>query len=420
MKAYVERYADGLISELFGSAPAISVLGPRACGKTTTAKRHTDGLWSLDTPSEASAFRLDPDLALTSRPEPLLIDEWQEVPEALGALKRSVDSNPLPRRFMLTGSIRAETETNVWPGTGRLINVAMGPLTQRELAGKASSPLFLDTLRKSATLEDFLENTSKQNLKEAKEYGLADYLSLSEVGGFPTPAFSDSNRVVQHWYESYLEQVATRDALSQTRIRNPEALTQLLGAIAIHSAGLPSRKTLALSMQTDERTTASYLEVLSNLRLLTTLPAWRTNRLKRLTSTPKISFCDPALIFSALRLDQTGVLSDADLVGRIIETFVISQLSAEAPFCTTRPKLFHLRDSDGHEIDLIAEYGGGIITGIEVKASSTPSLKHAKSLLWAQQRLGDRFDKGIILHTGEAIGELAPNIWALPISTIWN
>lgn len=205
MKAYVERYADGLISELFGSVSAISVLGPRACGKTTTAKRHTDGLWSLDTPSEASAFKLDPDLALTSRPEPLLIDEWQEAPEALGALKRSVDANPSPRRFMLTGSIRAETETDVWPGTGRLINVAMGPLTQRELAGKADSPLFLDTLRQSATLEDFVENTSGQKLKNSKEYGLADYLSLSEVGGFPTPAFSGSNRVVQHWYESYLE-----------------------------------------------------------------------------------------------------------------------------------------------------------------------------------------------------------------------
>lgn len=82
-----------------------SLTGPRATGKTTTARRHAASVVRLDRPAEAAAFRADPDAALRAQPEPLLLDEWQAVPAVLGAVKRAVDDDPRPGRFLLTGSV---------------------------------------------------------------------------------------------------------------------------------------------------------------------------------------------------------------------------------------------------------------------------------------------------------------------------
>lgn len=79
--------------------------GPRAAGRTTTARQHATSEVRLDQPVQAAAFQADPDAALRGRPEPVLLDEWQAVPEVLGAVKRSVDDDPRPGRFILTGSV---------------------------------------------------------------------------------------------------------------------------------------------------------------------------------------------------------------------------------------------------------------------------------------------------------------------------
>lgn len=118
----------------------------RAAGKTTSAARRAATAVSLDREAEAIAFAGDPDAALRDLPEPILLDEWQTVPGVLGAVKRAVDADPRPGRFLLTGSVRAELENAVWPGTGRLVPVAMYPMTVREALGRASAPGFFDRL----------------------------------------------------------------------------------------------------------------------------------------------------------------------------------------------------------------------------------------------------------------------------------
>ncbi len=136
MSDYVPRLVDGQLATLLAHAPAVMLTGPRAAGKTTTALRHVADLARLDRPAEAEAFRADPDAALAARSTPLLIDEWQVVPEVLGAVKRSVDLDPSPGRFVITGSVRADLDDQTWPGTGRVVRVPVWPLTQRELSGR--------------------------------------------------------------------------------------------------------------------------------------------------------------------------------------------------------------------------------------------------------------------------------------------
>src|SRR3954468_10927758 len=133
--AYKERAADRLIRELLSELPALLIVGPRATGKTTTASRHAATTIRLDRPGEAAAFQADPDSALRGFEEPVLLDEWQVVPEVLGAVKRAVDADPRPGRFVITGSVRADLEDQTWPGTGRILRVPIWPLAQREIAG---------------------------------------------------------------------------------------------------------------------------------------------------------------------------------------------------------------------------------------------------------------------------------------------
>ncbi len=140
MTSYRQRLVDGLLAELLAELPTLMLVGPRAVGKTTTALRHAKSVVRLDRPAEAAAFKADPDAALRVFEEPVLLDEWQVVPEVLGAVKRAVDSSGRPGRFLLTGSVRVDREEATWPATGRVVRVAMYPLTVAEVLETRTRP----------------------------------------------------------------------------------------------------------------------------------------------------------------------------------------------------------------------------------------------------------------------------------------
>ncbi len=93
---YVPRIADGRLASLLAGLPVVMVTGPRAAGKTTSARRIANDILRLDDPAVATAVAANPDAALRRAQEPVLLDEWQEVPEILGAVKRAVDDDPRP------------------------------------------------------------------------------------------------------------------------------------------------------------------------------------------------------------------------------------------------------------------------------------------------------------------------------------
>ena len=410
MVDYLPRLIDAKLAELIGQLPAVSVTGPRATGKTTTARRYAASVVRLDREAEAVAFRADPDVALRGLQEPVLLDEWQEVPGVLGAVKRAVDDDPRPGRFILTGSVRIDLDTQMWPGTGRLIRLPMQGLTVRESGKRVGGSLFLERLLEA----------DPGSLVPGESTDLAGYLDLAIRSGFPEPALRLNGIARQAWLDSYVDQLIIHDVPVIGGARDPERLRRYLEALAVNSAGVVEDKTLYEAVGIDRKTAVAYGQLLKNLLVLDVLPGWESNRLSRLTRLAKRYLVEPAVITTALRLDRAAVLRDGNLLGRLIDTFVAAQIRAELTIAASRPRWYHLRDKNGrHEIDLVIEFGGGRVAGIEIKAGAAPSRSDAKHLEWLRDELGERFVIGIVLHTGPRTFDLADRIIAAPISTIW-
>ena len=410
---YLPRFADQQIERLLAELPAVLLVGPRASGKTTTARRHAETVLRLDDRRQAAAVDADPDAILRNAAEPVLVDEWQLAPAVLGAVKRAVDDDWRPGRFIITGSVHARLEQPTWPGTGRLARVSMTGLAARELLrGDVSRPPFIERVAELGTPGLHLP---------ANVPDLRDYVELALRGGFPEAALTSSTTARRALLEGYLDQLFTRDVDQADGRRDPYLLRRFFEAYALNSAGIVTETTLAESAGMSRRTVDNYERMLSNLYIVDPLPAWTTNRLKRLARSPKRYVIDPSLVAAALDLDTEGYLRDADLLGRLIDTFVVAQLRAELQSGAHRARLHHLRDQNGeHEVDLVVELGFNQIIAIEVKAHSAPTIQAAKHLRWLRDQLGDHFLAGLVLHTGPHIYPLDRKITAAPICTIWG
>jgi predicted AAA+ superfamily ATPase len=412
--SYVPRLAEAHLEQLFAGLPALSIDGPRATGKTTSARRLSRSVVALDDPVQARAFEADPDAALAALPEPVLLDEWQAVPEVLGAVKRAVDRGPGAGRFLLTGSVRAKFTGATWPGTGRVVDVHMCGLTQREIAGRLTGKPepFLSKLEQ-ADIDAFAIPPDPPDL--------LGYIELALRGGFPNAALDPSPYTRGAWLGGYLDQLLTRDPETLHEDRDPHRLRLYFEALALNTAGLAQHKTLYDAAGIDHKTATAYERLLTNLLVLDILPAWSTNKLSRMTRTGKRYLVDTSLAATALGLDERAVLRDGDLLGRMIDTFVLAQIRPEVALISSRSRLHHLRTADArHEIDLIAEQAGTDVVAVEIKSSAAPTRSDARHLEWLAEQLGERFLAGAVLHTGPRPFRLAERIFALPICALWG
>lgn len=410
MAPYQARLLDALIADLLTQLPALFIVGPRATGKTTTAQRHAKTIVRLDREADAVAFRADPDAALADLEEPILLDGWQVVPQVLGAVKRAVDSDSRPGRFLITGSVRDDLGAEMWPGTGRAVRLPLHGMTVREQLGELGQSAFLDRVAAGLPLESPVDAPD-----------LRGYIDLALRSGFPEPALHLGGAARQRWLESYIEQLLTRDVEQISPRRDPQRLSRYFEACALHSAGAVEDLALLEAAGVNRKTATAYERLLQNLMVLESVPAWTSNRIKRLVRTRKRYLIDPAFLGAHLRLDTTAVLRDGHLLGRLMDTFVVAQLRAELVTCRSRPRLYHLRQEQGrHEVDLIAELGGERIIGIEIKASAAPGQADARHLAWLRDSLGARFLAGIVFHTGPRAFALSDRITALPICALWG
>jgi len=406
VESYTPRFMDAFLDELLAAHPAIMLVGPRGCGKTTTALRHAKTIRRLDDPRQAALFASAPDRAIEEVDAfPLMLDEWQAVPDVLGAVKRHVDTRRGAGRFLLTGSVRAPYG-ETWPGTGRVIEIPMTPLSVSERVGRLGRRSFLSSL---ATGE-------LPRVADAED--IVGYIDLALAGGFPEAVALDPDARYR-WLGSYLDLLVGRELQEVGHELDPRKLRAYLTSYAANSAGVCDHASIYRPADLNLRTAQRYEALLQSLYIISSVPSWASNPLQRLVHQPKRFIADTGLWARLLDVRRDAVLRNGDLIGRLLETFVVNQVRAEFPL-DERTTLSHLRTKGGRqEVDLIGHLGGGRIVGVEVKATSAPRRGDARHLIWLRDELGADFMRGAVLHTGPYTFELDDRILAVPICAIW-
>lgn len=404
---YRPRIVDLELDELLVGLPAIALEGPKAVGKTETAKRRAATVHALDDPGQRQVAQAAPD-RLTRGAPPLLIDEWQRLPESWDLVRRAVDRDRSAGQFLLTGSA-SPTDAPTHTGAGRIVTVRMRPMSLAERHPD------VPTVRLASMLSG-----RRPELAGATGLTVADYADEIVRSGFPAIRELDG-RPLRTQLDGYVERIVERDFEQYGhRVRNEGALRRWLTAYAAASSTTASFETIrdaATSGESDKpakSTTLPYRSTLERLWVIDDVPAWTPsrNRLRRLGASPVHQLADPALAACLLGVDADRLL-DADhpsptfprsgtLLGALFESLVT--LSVRVYAQANEARVGHLRTRGGeHEIDLIVERADGRIVALEVKLKRTVDDYDVRHLRWLRERIGaDLLDAAVITTGPEA------------------
>lgn len=394
---YLPRHLDATLEQACRAFPIVMIDGARAVGKTTSAARIAASIVSL--PADLDRLAADTERYLGSLAAPILIDEWQLAgTDLLWALKRIVDADPTPGRFLLAGSVEPATSGPTFPLTGRAVRVVMRPMTVAEWAGRGADSTFFEQL--------------VAGVEPVTTAGAAPGFAIEWLmrPGFPGTRSMTDHALFLESYASLVTQGAGDEGRDATRLH-----TTMRVLAALEARAVPDQR-IWQSADINKVTWKAYGDLLARTHLSVPSAAFDSNRLKRLTTYPKRYLADVALSLSLAGIDADGLTADPTLAGRYIESFALQQLRPQVDL--VRGALSHLRTGAGErEIDGIVEVGTELYA-VEVKYGARPSGADARHLGWLRDELGDRFRAGIVVHTGGDTFPLGDRIWAVPLNVL--
>ena len=411
----IRRGIEDELRDILSVSRAAAITGPRQAGKSTLAMQlQTAGVvpnyFSLDDEATRLAARADPDGFALSLTRPAAIDEIQRVPELMLAIKQILDRDRTPGQFLLTGSadlLTAKVVADALPGRVEYVN--LWPLSQAEIAGLRTS------------IVDTLLDADPPQIGGAPK-GRAASAEPVLAGGFPD-ARTRTPRRRARYFRSYVQTILGRDLPEIGEVRvDASKLEQLLRLLAARTSGLVNHAALGRELALDDKTVKAHLELLTQLFLLYRLRPWSTNLGARQVKTPKLLLTDTGMAAALIGVDASrySAPDQGAIAGMLFETFVLMELVKQATWSTTPVELFFYRDTDKREVDLVIESASGDIVGIETKSAATVNVSDTRGLRLLRDKLGPRFQRGIIVYSGEHTLPMGDRIWALPISGLWQ
>jgi len=418
---YRPRIVDLELDELFAGLPAISIEGAKAVGKTATALRRAASSFRLDDPAERSIVKGD-SVRLVEAEKPILIDEWQRMPESFDRVRRAVDDGAAPGSFLLTGSA-TPTELPTHSGAGRIVRLRMRPMTilERGLGAPAVS------------LARLLDG-DRARLKGSTDSRLEGYVEEILRSGFPGVR-DFSPRLTRAQLDGYVDHIVEREFEELgRRVRRPATLRRWMAAYAAATATTASFEKIRDAATSDEvekpsrATAVAYRDILERLWVLDPLPPWlpTRNQLTQLASPSKHHLVDPALAARLLGVDVDGLLRaapgepsivrDGTLLGRLFESLVTQSVRVYAQRIEAR--VGHLRTRRGeHEVDLIVERGQTVVA-IEAKLGAVVDDGDVRQLVWLREKLGDELADAAVVTTGREAYRRKDGIAVVPLALL--
>ncbi len=400
MKA-LPRLVGAALVERMRAMPAVIVTGARQTGKSTLAEHLVPGARryaTLDDLDVLDAARNDPEL-LVGAPGAVTLDEVQREPGLLRAVKRAIDQNRKPGRFLLTGSANLLLMRQVSESlAGRASYLTLWPMTRREQQGSGRCGRWEELL--DTPEDEWLE------LLAGESGGAEDWHLLATRGGYPTPALhltSPGDRRI--WFDGYVRTYLERDLQDIASISALPDFRRLMRAAALRIGQLVNQTELGRDVALPQPTVHRWLNLLETSYLLVRLPAYAVNRTKRLIKTPKLYWGDTGLAIHLAEAEEPA--------GAHLENLVLHDLLAWRDARIERAELGYWRTANGEEVDLVVEAGGRLLP-IEVKATARPRLADSGHLRTFRAEYGKKARAGLLLHTGSSLEWLAPDVLAAP------
>ncbi|MDE2902449.1 MAG: ATP-binding protein [Chloroflexota bacterium] len=395
------RLVEASLQHRLSVMPAVVVTGARQAGKSTLAQQLTPGhrrFITLDDLDALDAARRDPDLLLGGA-EPVTIDEVQREPKLLHAVKLAIDRQRRPGRFLLTGSANLRLMRQVSESlAGRASYLTLWPMTRREQRRLGRAGIWDQLLR--------APEAEWPALLQAQPEASEDWRSLARRGGFPTPALhlaSPESRAV--WFDGYVRTYLERDLQNLASIAALPDFRRLMRAACLRLGQPVNQTDLGRDVGLPQPTVHRYLNLLETSYLLVRLPAYAVNRTKRLIKSPKIFWGDTGV---ALHLSQ-----ESQPRGAHLENLVLQDLLAWRDARLDPAEVYYWRTTLGEEIDFLVETGDRLLP-IEVKATTRPRRRDTAALRTFRSEYGQRSRAGLLLHTGDVVDWIAPDVLAVP------
>lgn len=413
----VTRRLEEVVLDLMRTEPVLILHGPRAVGKSTllsrVAGRCGRRVVDLDDLETRALVAGGPSFAVAGT-GPVLIDEYQHVPELLDAIKAELNRDSRPGRFVLTGSTSYTTIPRAAQAlTGRAHVMTVWPLSQGEIDGRRES--FVEKVRVDPACVVDGVATSTDRLGYAERV-------LS--GGFPIPLRRHGRRSRDGWFADYLDLVIQRDVLDIRRIRQRDVLPRLFQRLAAQTGQIVNVARSARAEQLQLSAANDYAHLLEAVFLLHRLPAWGTTLGARVNTMPKIHLMDTGvggwvLDVTPENLDRHDPSALTEF-GHLLETFAVNEILKQVGWLDETVRVGHYRTHDGDEVDIVLQSPGGDVVAVEIKSGELVRPADARPLGRLRDKLGDRFRGGVLLHTGRFARPLGDRLYAAPLECLWT
>jgi hypothetical protein len=331
----ISRIYARQVRDKLGKFPAVAILGPRQCGKTTLARQFGGAYFDMET--RGSEARLDAEWDGLARGRKLvIIDEAQQAPKVFSRLRGTIDADRKRNgRFLLLGSVSPALMKNVSESlAGRLGLVRMTPFILPELKVARMDDLWL-------------------------RGGYPD-------GGIQTP------RMFPEWQKDYLDMLATRDLPAWGLPAKPQQTMRLLAMLAAMHGQPLNASQLGASLAMDHKTILSHCDFLEGVFLIRRLQPYFANARKRMVKTPRVYWRDSGLLHALMNVTDLENLYRQPWLGHSWEGFVIEQTLATLLAAGKGAQPFFFRTADGYELDLVLDWGTHR-WAVEIKLTSDPS-----------------------------------------------
>lgn len=407
--ALYPRWIEPRIHEALLDTPVVLLAGPRQAGKTTLVRQFTEGgrhYLTLDDELTLLSAREDP-VGMIRNLDRAIIDEIQRAPQLLLAIKKSVDEDRRPGRFLLTGSANLMALPTVADSlAGRMETLMLLPLSQSEIERRPAN--WIDRLFAGEIL------TTNPPV-------LGDELVARVVrGGYPEAVARSTEKRRTAWARQYINAILQRDVRDIAEIDKLDQLPRLLRALAQTAGQMCNYANLGAQVGLDGKTVSRYIGVFEQMYLLRRIDVWARNRLMRVVKTPKLQFIDAGLLAMLMDIHAKEAQTDRSRYGHVLESFVFGELLKHSTTAEDDYQLLYYRDADKFEVDMVIENSAGQLVGVEVKASATVKQRDLRGLKKLANLARDQFTAGVLLYDGDETLPLGNKLWAAPLSTLWG